>query len=351
MSGPTVIVPSYRRVLGEVGLVLIVLVGLAIGRFVARPGSHALVSPVPAPVPAYPDPDEAAPAMRPSLGSPKVTLPLDAAAVARAEARVKAAGKERERAEEAAAKAAADLKAESMRAAAAALAQKALPETMGDPTARIDRASRRVSTIEAESEKLRAEATKLASIKKPRAKPLVDQSPVAKAAEGEEFHFEVRRDRVTFIDLEKLMEKLRSDARVRLRVAGPGVRRVAGTVGPIGAFSLHYEMLRRVDLIDEVLDMRRSSYDLAGWELVPEAVTRGEALEVASMPTSEYSRAIRRLKPGKSTVTLWVYPDGFEIYRQLRDQLHAKGFQVAARPLPMNVPIRGSPGGTSSASQ
>ena len=33
-------------------------------------------------------------------------------------------------------------------------------------------------------------------------------------------------------------------------------------------------------------------------------------------------------------VTMWVYPDSFRLFRQLRDELNAHGFSVAGRPLP-----------------
>jgi hypothetical protein len=48
---------------------------------------------------------------------------------------------------------------------------------------------------------------------------------------------------------------------------------------------------------------------------------------------------------------MWVYPSGFETFRRLRDQLHAQGYMVAARPLPEGVPVRGSPSGSLSAGQ
>ncbi len=48
---------------------------------------------------------------------------------------------------------------------------------------------------------------------------------------------------------------------------------------------------------------------------------------------------------------MWIYPDGFALYRRLRDDLHARGFTVAARPLPDNMTIRGSPSGSLSAGQ
>ena len=102
----------------------------------------------------------------------------------------------------------------------------------------------------------------------------------------------------------------------------------------------------------DVLDRRGSmSYDLRGWEVVPTFEGRGETYEATRRPISEYTRAIGRLNPGRSTVTMWVYPDGFALYRRLRDDLHARGFTVAARPLPDNMAIRGSPSGSLSAGQ
>ena len=53
----------------------------------------------------------------------------------------------------------------------------------------------------------------------------------------------------------------------------------------------------------------------------------------------------------RATVTLWIYPDSFSLYRRLREDLTEQGFSVAARPLPEGMTIRGSPMGTQSAAQ
>jgi hypothetical protein len=84
---------------------------------------------------------------------------------------------------------------------------------------------------------------------------------------------------------------------------------------------------------------------------VPETPDRGETLEETRARTSNYARAISRLNPGHDTVTMWIYPDGFALYRRLRDDLHARGFLVAARPLPEGTSIKGSPVGSVSAGQ
>ena len=52
-----------------------------------------------------------------------------------------------------------------------------------------------------------------------------------------------------------------------------------------------------------------------------------------------------------TTLTFWVYPDSYTLYRKLQSFAHEQGFPVAGRPLPTGVAISGSPNGTKSASQ
>ena len=101
--------------------------------------------------------------------------------------------------------------------------------------------------------------------------------------------------------------------------------------------------------VEELLERKSLRYDLRAWELVPEFESRGETYEATKNPISEFTRAVNRINPDRGTITLWVYPDSFTLYRRLRDELVARGFSVAARPLPAGMTIRGSPMGTQSA--
>ena len=145
---------------------------------------------------------------------------------------------------------------------------------------------------------------------------------------------------------------VKTDARIRLR-AGGNRGRLAAKVGPVGSFSLRYEMGRNLpDSIAEMIDPRETTYNLLGWEVVPEGPNRGETLRGHPVRTPPSSPGpIHRLSPGRDTITMWIYPDGFALYRRLRDDLHAQGFLVAARPLPEGTAIRGSPVGSLSAGQ
>ncbi|MHC5538752.1 hypothetical protein ACYOEI_11060, partial [Singulisphaera rosea] len=185
---------------------------------------------------------------------------------------------------------------------------------------------------------------------RPKAKSLIDKTPVAKPAGGDEFHFEVRRNRVAFIDLERLIALVKADAQVRTRLADSRI--IDSEVGPVGAYSLKYILARAMpNGIEELMERRGVSYDLRGWEILPEFEGRGETYEAARRPISEFSRVLNRLSPNHSTITMWVYPDGFALFRKLRDDLHERGFTVAARPLPEGMAIRGSPSGSLSAGQ
>src|SRR4029077_3093724 len=102
---------------------------------------------------------------------------------------------------------------------------------------------------------------------------------------------------------------------------------------------------------EELMERHGISYDLRGWQLIPEFDGRGESYDAAMQPISEFARAIHRQHPAHVTITMWVYPDGFGLFRKLRDDLHARGFLVAARPLPEGMTIKGSPSGSLSAGQ
>jgi hypothetical protein len=298
------------------------------------------VPPAPAPKPA-PAPAPQAP--------PEPTL--DRVAVAKAEASLAAAQRDAARAADRAAIAAAALDQASTESAAAALSSRTLSTRLRDPSARITRAAGRAARLRAERGKIEAELTSLANAPKTKRKSLIDRTPVARPAEGNEYHFEVRRDRVTVIDLERLLERVKIDAQLRIRM-NEGNRPISSTIGPVGAFSLRYELGRSIaDAVGDLVEMRKPTYTLRSWELVPEFDGRGETFDAAFRPASEFARTINRLSPSHATITMWVYPDGFALYRKLRDELHTRGFVVAARPLPANLPIRGSPAGSLSAGQ
>jgi hypothetical protein len=202
---------------------------------------------------------------------------------------------------------------------------------------------------------LKAELAALAAAPiRRRARPLLERNPVARPPGGEEYHFEVRGDRVAYINLNALLDRLKVDARIQLRTMS-APRPIEGEVGPVGWFLLRYRMIPAgLELGGGGIGGRgllQTSFTLSEWEVVPRQALRGETLAEALSPASDFGRAVSVLDPQRDAITLWVYPDGFTLYRQIRDWLHERGFLVAARPLPAEMPIRGSPSGSISAGQ
>jgi hypothetical protein len=355
---------SYAKVLLNLGGVLVALGGIAISVFNGRPTSsppapapeayRVPARPVAAAVATPPKPVKAPePAPAPAAPDPEPEPPkLDRAAVARAEEELDAASRDRERAEARAAEAEKGLADAATQAAAEAKAARSLSSRVRDPSTRISQATSRGGFLRAERDKLKGEITALASIPKPKAKVLSNKNPVARPSAGEEYHFEVRRNRVSYIDLERLLAMVKADAQLRIRLAD-GARTVESRVGPVGAFALEYSLGRSFPSgLDELMERRgRISFDLRSWEIVPEFEGRGETYEATRRPISDFARAVNRLSPTRASITLWVYPDSFPLFRKLRDDLQSRGFLVAARPLPEGMAIRGSPSGSLSAGQ
>lgn len=297
-------------------------------------------------------PSEPEPSIQPSE---PVSMALDEAAVARARDELERARRERGELEARRADAQEQLRTAELESDASAALADALSERVAGPSARLAAVTQRGQAIEREREAIKEELLSLANVARPRRKALIDKSPVARVAEGEEYHFEVRKDRVAFIDIERLIDKVKADAMLQMRLSsGPMVRPIASSVGPIGDFAMRYELGRDLPRsLEDAVGYRGgvASYSLRGWEVVPVRDLRGETFESLHQPASRFARTINSLNPARATITLWVYPDGFRLYRQLREVLHARGFLVAARPLPTGMAIRGSPGGSLSAGQ
>lgn len=352
---------SYRKLL-QPASVLLLLVGVT--AYVHLGGERKGSPPALAPAVAKAEPppqvvvaSPIVPVARPKSDPPAAPAParpaapkLDRAAIALAEAALDSASRDRARAEARAAAAAGRLEAAANQSALDAALARKLAFRIRDPSAQINRVAARGGFLRAERDKLKSEVSALRTLPRPKATSILSKSPVARPTAGDEFHFELRRNRVCYINLDRLLELAKADAQVRIRMSDHrGL--IASQVGPVGAFSLGYVLGRANAGIDELIERQSIRFDLKGWELVAESDQRGETYEATRNPISEYARAVNRLSPGRSVITLWVYPDSFPLYRRLRAELVERGYSVAGRPLPEGLMIRGSPMGSVSAAQ
>jgi hypothetical protein len=319
----------------------------------AKPPAHVVIAPQVTPPSAKPESKNvqmSPPSPAAAIAKVPAVPKLDSVAIAKAEASLDEASRDRARAEARAADVAHRLGIAANQAALDAAMARKLAFRIRDPSARISQVAARGGLLRADLDKLKTEIAALRVLPRPKATSILTKSPVARPAAGDEFHFELHRNRVCFINLERLLELAKADAQVRIRMADrTGL--ITSQVGPVGSFTLVYILGRANAGIDELIERQSIRFDLKGWELVPESDQRGVTYEGTRNPISEYARAVSHLTPGRSVVTFWVYPDSFELYGRLRDELVSSGFSVAGRPLPEGMTIRGSPMGSVSAAQ
>jgi hypothetical protein len=180
------------------------------------------------------------------------------------------------------------------------------------------------------------------------------QTPVSRPVKSEELFFECRGGRVTFIDIAAFMTEVRRGLEEKTKQLRSQWE-VSDVAGPVGAFQLHYTVERERGLLDggglgpDAQGSFRAG--LSGWQLEPLSGLRGETEEQAFKPGSDFRQIADVLDPQQHTVTFWVYPDSFALYRRLRDYLYEKDIVVAGRPLPDGSPISASRNGSASRGQ
>jgi hypothetical protein len=159
-----------------------------------------------------------------------------------------------------------------------------------------------------------------------------------------ELHFRCCGGKVASVPIEELVGRMKTQME-RQRDFIIRARRFSGAVGPVRGFSVKYLVER-----EESLGGSFSRISVTQWEVVPEADLEAEPSDVALRNDSVFRNELREAEPG-STITFWVYPDSFALYRQLQTIAHREGFSVAARPMPTGTPILFSPKGSRSAAQ
>jgi len=177
-------------------------------------------------------------------------------------------------------------------------------------------------------------------------------TPISRTVDGLEIHFQLQGDRVALIPMEVLIERFKDHARrqVYKMLDQP---ELTDTVGPEGGWRLRYT-LRRFDISPETAREtgRTGSYArMVLCTLIPTSSQLGEPVEAAMAEGSQFRAALAGHRPERTTVTLWVYPDSFAAFSQIRKELYRLGFPIAARPLPEGQPIGLSPEGSKSAAE
>ncbi len=176
-------------------------------------------------------------------------------------------------------------------------------------------------------------------------------TPMAKTVFGKEQHFRMKAGRITPVPFHRLVARLKDEAgnkAWKLKDAPTTTE----TLGPIDGFRMRYTLKRTEYAVPlKVGNAIRQRIELEQFILVPVREDLGETFSEAQRPDSQFNALLQSLDPKRTTITVWVYPDSFEAFRQLKQQLFRRGFLTAGRPLPEGSPIGGSPHGTNSSAQ
>jgi len=175
-------------------------------------------------------------------------------------------------------------------------------------------------------------------------------TPMAKTVFGDEVHFRLKHNRLSFVPLNQLLNEIRTDfERV---VAGSRDGRSDAAVGPVRGYVARYAMDKSRGTISRGGRIGvATQISLVGMIVEPLQEPHGEPIAQITAGTSVLDIELAGRDPGTTTVTVWVYPDSFAAFRTLKEHLYAKGFATAGRPLPMDYPISGSPHGRRSDAQ
>ena len=164
-------------------------------------------------------------------------------------------------------------------------------------------------------------------------------TPMAKTVFGKEMHIRLQRGQITLVPWDQLIEMLKRQLPLAAqRNASRGG--IEETLGPVSGFMMRYKM-----------QAVRGGFELDRFEIetTPDCIT--EPLESALSPSGRLRLDLASRDPAETVITVWVYPDSFEQFRQLKAALFDEGFLCAARPLPDGMRIGASPRGSRSAAQ
>ena len=177
-------------------------------------------------------------------------------------------------------------------------------------------------------------------------------TPISKIVHGRELHFQLKDGELTFVPLNQLVEMLKQEFQENISRMGSR-QELTGHIGPVDGFRLQYTM-ERIDTPMRVYEQTGNGGSIVRvreFQLQPVMGLRGETLEQALAKNSDFHQILAKENPGRTTVTIWTYPESFNEFRAIKKHLFQLGFATAGRPLPTGTPIAGSPNGTRSAAQ
>ena len=176
-------------------------------------------------------------------------------------------------------------------------------------------------------------------------------NPIAKTVFSEEVHFHLRDGKISYVPFDALVQRMKSEWKVKAEKL-KRANQTLETVGPIAGYRLQYELVSTT--IEQPTPqgiVTRQGVQFDRFSIFPASGLPGVEIEAALQDQSEFRSVLARYVPGKTTVSVWVYPDSYGQYNQVKDWLYEEGFQVACWPLDFGRRISGGPNGFRTSAQ
>lgn len=176
-------------------------------------------------------------------------------------------------------------------------------------------------------------------------------TPMAKTVFGQEMHLRMANGRVSVIPWDRLVEQLKQTAPLAAR---RGINRnvIEDSLGPMEGYMMKFRLVNSKGMVQAGGRVGMGSIvELERFELEVVEPNIGESIQDALAPGSRLRIELAGRQPRETVITVWVYPDSFEEFRQLKEALFEDGFLTAARPLPEGILIGASPRGSRSTAQ
>ncbi len=176
-------------------------------------------------------------------------------------------------------------------------------------------------------------------------------TPIAKTVFSDEVHFRLRGGRLVRVPMQPLIELMKDEWKEKARKL-ESADETLETVGPIGEFRLQYHLQAEERVVRTAYgDQKERSIDFTRFVMVPVGDQIGVEVDEALTAGSDFRNWMNSVSAEKTTVSVWVYPDGFEDFNRLKKLLYENGFKTACWPLSTNSPISGGPSGYRSTAQ
>ena len=176
-------------------------------------------------------------------------------------------------------------------------------------------------------------------------------TPMAKTVFGTEIHFRLLGGRLAYVPWDEMLAQLKADAPKHVDKLRDSPR-VELSLPVVAGFGVRYILRRNeVQMQTRIGTATQSRVELEKLYFIDAEPNLGVPLAEALQPGSEFRSRIGERKPQNTTVTVWVYPDSFDQFRDLKAELFKLGYLTAGRPLPEGHPIGGAPDGSRSSAE